>query len=123
MVLNLFWSQLRCTAPLRWVFATRISPMTSPEERSPSLVTAAILYLLLLGAFWWAAIHFSVAPRFGGHLPLAFLSFALLLAPYWFFGFGAAQVLKRSLTNRPVRVLLPGLLVVPYLFFAFSRAV
>lgn len=105
------------------MFATKISPMTSPEERSPSLLTAAALYLLLLGAFWWAAVHFAVAPRFGGHLPLAFLSFALLLAPYWFFGFGAAQILKRSLTNRTVRVLLPGLLVVPYLVFAFSGGV
>src|SRR5258708_30156540 len=102
------------------MFATKISPMTSPEERSPSLLTGAVLYLLLLGAFWWAALHFAVAPRFGGHLPLAFLSFALLLAPYWFFGFGAAQVLRNLLTGRVVRVLVPRLLLGSYLSFSFS---
>jgi hypothetical protein len=73
---------------------------------------------VLLAAFWWAAVHFAVAARFGGHLPSAFLSFALLLAPYWFFGFGAAQILRAALNNRILRVLAPGLLVLPYLIFS-----
>ncbi|MBZ5521304.1 MAG: CPBP family intramembrane metalloprotease [Acidobacteriia bacterium] len=51
-------------------------------------------------------------------MPTAFLSFALLLAPYWFFGFGAAQVLRNAIRSRPMRVLAPGLLVVPYLIFS-----
>jgi membrane protease YdiL (CAAX protease family) len=71
-----------------------------------------------LAVFWWVAAHFSVIQRFGGHLPSAFLSFALLLAPYWFFGFGAAQTLRKAIGSRAVRVLAPGLLVVPYLIFS-----
>ena len=93
-----------------------------PSPRSGSgLALATLLYGLLLAAFWWAARHFSVTQRFSGHLPSAFLSFALLLAPYWFFGFGAASMLKRKLASRIVRVLLPGSLVVPYLVFAIPQ--
>jgi hypothetical protein len=91
---------------------------TPSEHRKPALLTAALLYLVLLTAFWWAAVHFSVAQRFGGHLPSAFLGFTLLLAPYWFFGFGAAQPLRAALNHPVLRVLAPGLLVVPYLIFS-----
>jgi len=82
---------------------------------------AALLYALLLLAFWFVAGHFSVAARIGGHMPSAFISFALLLAPYWFFGFGAAEVLQQKLKSNAVRVLAPGLLVVPYLVFSIPR--
>jgi hypothetical protein len=51
----------------------------------------------------------------------SFASFALLLAPCWFFGFGAAQVLRKQLRGRAVRVLFPGLLVVAYFVFALPR--
>jgi hypothetical protein len=51
----------------------------------------------------------------------SFTAFALLLAPYWFFGFGAAEMLRRRLTNRAVRVLIAGLLLVPYLIFSVPR--
>src|SRR5215471_3555392 len=83
--------------------------------------SAALLYALLLLAFWFVAGHFSVAARIGGHMPSAFISFALLLAPYWFFGFGAAEVLQKKLRSSAVRVLVPGLLVVPYLVFSVPR--
>jgi membrane protease YdiL (CAAX protease family) len=97
------------------------SPRQSTRRRSYALLIAAILYAVLLAAFWLVAQHFSVNQRIGGHLPSAFLSFALLLAPYWFFGFGAAEVLKRKLTDNAIRVLAPGLLVVPYLIFSLPR--
>jgi membrane protease YdiL (CAAX protease family) len=82
---------------------------------------AAFLYSLLLLAFWFVARYFSVEERIGGHILSGFISFALLLAPYWFFGFGAAEILKRRLTSSAIRVLAPGLLVVPYLVFSIPR--
>src|SRR5215510_716284 len=82
---------------------------------------AALLYALFLLAFWFVAGHFSVAARISGHMPSAFISFALLLAPYWFFGFGAAEMLQKKLKGRAARVLAPGSLVVPYLVFSVPR--
>ncbi|HLJ29629.1 MAG TPA: type II CAAX endopeptidase family protein [Candidatus Angelobacter sp.] len=86
-----------------------------------SLLVAAVLYAVVLVAFWFVARYFSVDQRIGGHMLSGFLSFALLLAPYWFFGFGAADVLKRTLTGSAIRALAPGLLAVPYLVFSIPR--
>jgi membrane protease YdiL (CAAX protease family) len=81
------------------------------------------IFALLLVAFWFAAQIFHVAQRIGGHLPSAFVAFALLLAPYWFFGFGLAEPLSRALSpSRTMRVAAPGLLVLPYLAFSLPRA-
>jgi membrane protease YdiL (CAAX protease family) len=54
----------------------------------------------------------------GPHLTPAFASFALLLAPLWFFGFGAGEWLRNSVQSRVLRIFLPVLLGVPYLVFA-----
>jgi hypothetical protein len=83
---------------------------------------AIATYLGLLAAFWLAARFFAVEARIGGHLPSAFAGFALLLAPYWFFGCGAAEALNSCLRNRAARILLPGLLLAPYLVFALPRS-
>lgn len=91
------------------------------DKRSHSLPIVALLYAALLVAFWFLARHFSVEERIGGHMLSGFASFALLLAPYWFFGFGASEVLRKKLTNRAVRVLAPGLLVAAYLIFSIPR--
>lgn len=97
------------------------SQLQTEERRRHSLPIAAVLYAGLLVAFWFVARHFSVEERIGGHMLSGFVSFALLLAPYWFFGFGAAEILKTKLTGRTVRVLAPGLLVVAYLIFSIPR--
>ena len=52
-------------------------------------------------------------------LPIS--SFALLAAPFWAFGFGAAAPLRRALSASWVRVLAPGLLVSSYLVFTLPR--
>ena len=91
------------------------------EKSSHSLPLASALFAGLLLAFWFVARHFRVEQSMGGHMPSAFVSFALLLAPYWFFGFGAAEFLRERLTGSAVRVLVPGLLVVPYLIFSVPR--
>src|SRR5215510_8983277 len=85
------------------------------------MALGAILYTLLLVAFWFVAQHFSVEARIGGHMLSGFVSFALLLAPYWFFGFGAADIIRKNLRSSAARVLAPGLLVVPYLIFSVPR--
>jgi len=69
------------------------------------MALGAILYAAVLVAFWFVAQHFSVEARIGGHIFSGFASFALLLAPYWFFGFGAAELLQKSLRSREARVL------------------
>lgn len=82
---------------------------------------ALISYAALLVAFLWVAGHFDMADRIGGHFSSAFAGFALLLAPYWAFGFGAAAPLARSLQSRASRVLAPGALVLAYVVFALPR--
>lgn len=97
--------------------------MPSTAAKPPTARTwaiAASTYVALLAAFWIVAQRFAMETRIGGHMPSSFASFALLLAPYWAFGFGAADVLRR-LTNRLVRVLIPGLLLIPYLIFSIPR--
>ena len=96
------------------------SQPTVPEERfawAPALAS----FLLLLLAFWLAARHFDLEQRIGGGLLSAFASFALLLAPYWFFGFGAALWLRSVLATPTPRVAAPALLVLPYLAFSIPR--
>lgn len=90
------------------------------ERNDRALLLAAILFAVVLVAFWLVAQHFGVEKRIGGRLPSAFVSFALLLAPYWFFGFGVAGMLRERLRGA-LRVLAPGLLVVPYLIFSIPR--
>ncbi|HET9741659.1 MAG TPA: type II CAAX endopeptidase family protein [Terriglobales bacterium] len=90
-------------------------------SRKP-LVWAAVIYCLLLVAFWFAALYFDIPARIHGHLPSSFVAFALLLAPYWFFGFGLAEWLRTAIENRFLRIALPGSLVIPYLDFSLARS-
>jgi uncharacterized protein len=48
-------------------------------------------------------------------------SVLLVLAPYWFFGFGFDQFLRRNLKHPIVLTLAPCLLIVPYLIFALPQ--
>ncbi|HET8668761.1 MAG TPA: CPBP family intramembrane glutamic endopeptidase [Terriglobales bacterium] len=85
------------------------------------LISAALSYTALLAAFWFAAQRFTIESRIGGHMGSAFASFALLMLPYWAFGFGAAAALKRALRARAARIFAPSLLLVPYLVFTLPR--
>lgn len=77
--------------------------------------------MLLLVAFWFAAAHFGVPQKIGGHLPSTFASFALLFAPFWLFGFGLAPASRKLLASPVARIAVPALLVVPYLVYALPR--
>src|SRR5207244_9547986 len=61
----------------------------------------------------------GIAASLDGQLRPALLSFALLLAPLWFFGFGLGEWLAQRLRSPWSRVAFPALLGVPYLVFAF----
>lgn len=79
-------------------------------------------YAVLMLAFWFAARLFSIEDQIGGHMPRSFAAFGLMLAPYWFFGFGIAGHMRSILRRPAARVLSAGVLVVPYLVFSMPRS-
>jgi uncharacterized protein len=74
---------------------------------------ASFNFVVLLVVFWFIAGYFSVTDKLGFAVIPEFVSFALLLAPYWALGCGAEAWLRRH-TRWPVL----ALLIVPYLVFA-----
>src|SRR5438445_4307450 len=60
----------------------------------------------------------GIDANLAGQLRRALLSFALLLAPLWFFGFGLGEWLAQRLRSPWSRVAFPALLGVPYLVSA-----
>jgi len=97
---------------------TATPPLVRP--RSNTLRIALGIYVLILIAFWDLIRLLSLNTRLG-HMPSTFAAFALLFAPFWFFGFGIADVLQAALTNRVARVLANGSLLIPYLIYALPR--
>jgi membrane protease YdiL (CAAX protease family) len=93
--------------------------LSGAQEELPvrRLKFAAVSYIVLLFVFWGLARFFRL-----GHLdqhPFStFFSFALVISPYWFFGFGAAPVLRGWLQGRLSRILAALLLVLPYVVLA-----
>jgi membrane protease YdiL (CAAX protease family) len=82
------------------------------------LALAAFTYCALLLTL---GIGFHRAPNLAGSglsFPRAFASFALLLAPLWFFGFGGAEPLK-NLGSR-AKILCAGWLALPYFVFTIG---
>ena len=73
---------------------------------------------LLLAVWLEVRLHPALAASLSNHLPYALASFALLLAPLWFFGFGAGEWLRDSTRSSGLRIFLPALLAVPYLVSA-----
>lgn len=90
------------------------------RPRSLTLRVALGIYALILVAFWLLIQLLSLNARLG-HMPSTFGAFALLFAPFWFFGFGIAEKLQAALSNHIVRVLAGGLLLIPYLIYSLPR--
>ena len=83
------------------------------------LITSAVAgYAALLAGLWAGFRHSELAVSLGGEFPRAFASFALLLAPLWFFGFGfgAGEPLKALRSGG--RIAAAALLSLPYFAFA-----
>jgi membrane protease YdiL (CAAX protease family) len=80
-------------------------------------------YVCILAAFRLGLARWAITNGLGKSLPYAFASFALLLAPLWFFGFGAGEWLRERIRSRWLRIALPAVLGAPYLVFAFPAGV
>ena len=83
--------------------------------------TAALGFAALMIAFWIVGTYFGILEKLGGHVPSAMFSFALLLGPYWGFGFGLGEWLDRRLKSQVARVTAPAPLAVSYVVFAVPR--
>jgi len=70
-------------------------------------------FITLIACLWLVAKHFGVAIGLA-----AGVSVALLLAPYWAFGFGFGDWLRTHMRGKLAQTLAPLLLIVPYLVFA-----
>jgi hypothetical protein len=97
-----------------------IAAVPETHFRKSSLVLAGISYVVLLAAFWAVVRHSGLDQRLG-HMPSTFAAFSLILAPYWFFGFGLAETLRGILKTSSVRVLTSCLLASPYLIYSLPR--
>jgi uncharacterized protein len=80
---------------------------------------ALAAFAALIAVFRIGLSQSIVGLTLGANLPYAFGSFTLLLAPLWFFGFGAGEWIRSTIRARLLRVLLAGLLSIPYFVFAF----
>lgn len=80
-----------------------------------------LVFCCLLGGFWYEVNRLNLQASVGGHVFSAFLCFALLLAPEWFFAFGLGDVLIRSVRARWARLTLPATLAIPYVIFSIPR--
>jgi len=79
---------------------------------------AIALYACILLVMRAGIARSGIAASLAGQLRPALLSFGLLLAPLWFFGFGLGEWLGRKLRSPWSRAAFPALLGVPYLVFA-----
>lgn len=85
------------------------------------MIWATMVFAALLAGFWVEVRGAGIAKSVGGHLPSAFLCFALLLSVLWFFAFGAAERIVGLLHSRAARLAASAFLGVPYLIFAIPR--
>jgi len=92
--------------------------MNQTVAHSPRRMLIPATFALLLAAFWLELQTLPLARQLAAPLAPAFAGFALLLAPLWFFAFGAAEHLRDWLQVPASRVAAPALLAVPYLLYA-----
>src|SRR5438874_1460001 len=85
--------------------------------RSNRSTFALASYAAIVLAFRIGLEQSSVGRELGSNFRYAFANFAFLLAPLWFFGFGAGEWLRDHLSRLP-RIVLPAVLGLPYLIFA-----
>lgn len=82
---------------------------------------ALIGFCALLACFWIVAGYFGITGRLGAHQVSGVFSFAMLLAPYWFFGFGIEKRVAARLPSEAARTFAPLVLLAPYIVFTMPR--
>lgn len=80
-------------------------------------------YAAIIAGFRIGISRSMIAVNLGRNLPYAFVSFALLLAPLWFFAFGADEWIREALRWKGARILAAALLGVPYFAFAVPAGI
>jgi hypothetical protein len=93
--------------------------MSARADRVKHVFTYSALasYAGIILVVWAEArSHPAAIAGLGSHFYYAFASFAWLLAPLWFCGFGAGEWLRGSIHSRTLRVLLPTLLGIALVF-------
>jgi len=88
---------------------------------SPRRFLALAVFALLLAGFWLELQTIPLSRALTGPLVPTFAGFALLLAPVWFFAFGAAEPLRKALHERWMRIAAPAALAVPYIFYGVAQ--
>jgi uncharacterized protein len=79
---------------------------------------ATLLFVVLLFVAWKVGNAANLALRVHGHFVSAYISFALLVAPIWFFGFGLAERVRELVSKSFVRVSAAAVFAAPYAIFA-----
>lgn len=97
-----------------------VSASSAGKATSRRLAFACLAYGALLAIFWLIARYFKLQ-ALEQHPASTFASFALLFAPYWFFGFGAAGWVRRSLATPGARIAAAALLTAPYFVLSLPR--
>lgn len=92
--------------------------MTDSKSGLRTIRIATIIFVVLVAVGWKLVAVSGLATRVRGHLLSAYASFALLVIPIWFLGFGIAEPLRKLLSNTFARVSTAGLIAVPYAVFA-----
>ena len=101
--------------------ATNLPAREGEQAAVSTLAAAAAVFLLLIAGFWYEAQQLSLIRSLGAAAVPAFGSFALLLAPLWFFAFGVAEPLRAALRSNVARMLIPATLAAPYLLFSLPQ--
>ncbi len=81
---------------------------------------ASLLYAGLLVALWFGFRRSPLAASLDGNFSRGFASFAILLAPLWFLGFDATELLKRL--PKSAQVAIATLFALPYFVFNAGTA-
>jgi CAAX protease family protein len=127
-VIELVVYSLRCSLPKTGCNFYNSGMAASGGRHGPGLpVTSArkvvrnlwplVCYVALLRGLLLQLQRSHFQETLGSALPWAFASFALLLAPLWFFGFDAAAWIRNAGGPR-LRILLAAGLGIPYLVFS-----
>jgi uncharacterized protein len=96
---------------------TKIVNRERPAHHRPAHHPVAIASFFALSiSLWFVARYFDV--KIGGWTTASVL---LVLAPYWAFGFGFDQWLRRNLKGLIASVLASCLLIIPYLIYALPQ--
>jgi CAAX protease family protein len=90
------------------------------DASSVRIAAGGATFCALLIVFWFIARAFHLR-QLEEHPISTFMSFALLFAPYWMFGFDAAPWLQRILPTRAARIAASALLTLPYFVLSVPR--